>query len=397
MQYELEGTQRGRMRPIDCLRGLRLAALALSLFLVTGCSLLDIRLESSSAPLTPEERQLRFDTRALAEAYFRALDDGLDELKARETFDPVLMERALVWQIQSSTAIQLAAYQTIPVAALLDSWAHLARVDAFCASDEAAAWFVGGANAVCEGMPELHAQARDLAATFLPADTLEPAIRFIDDFAAARPVEPGDFRARAAFLKARSAPGLEDLGSNFNPGDFPDALSDLSDRVGLVSTRGVGRLGSQAELAGVRLAGESEKMVRALDDVRQTAARIREVIAENPEIARRTAAAFRSEIEPLLVQLESASDRALGQLAVERQALVEALDVELQRLSETVERERAAILTEARAIAGDFNARWTDWADRLVSRIMLFGLLALVVVLFGPLWVGIRIGRALER
>jgi hypothetical protein len=383
------------------MRGLRLAVLGLTVLLVGGCSLLDIRLESGTAPLNREERQLRFDTRALAEEYFRALDDGMDSLKAWQTFDPILIERALVWQIQSSAAIQLAAYQTIPVAALLDSWAHLARVDAFCASDAAAAWFgEEGANAVCDAIPGLRAQARELAATFLPADTLEPAIRFIDEFAAAHPVEPGDFRARAAFSEARATPGLEDLGSDFNPGSFPDALSDLSDRVGLVSTRGVGRLGAQAELAGVRLAGESEKMVLALEDVRQTAARIREVIAENPEIARRTAAAFRSELEPLLVQLEAASDRALAQLAVERQALVEALNVEVQRFSATVERERAAILVEARAMADDFNARWTDWADRLVSRLLLFvllGLAGLLVVLFGPLWVGMRIGRALER
>lgn len=365
--------------------------------LTTGCSLLEVRLESASVPLNPTERQLRFETRALAESYFRTLDDGLDRLKAQDSLDPVVLERALVWQIQSSAAIQLAAFQTVPVAALLDTWAHLARIDVFCAGDAAQLWFGEGTDAVCDAIPGLREQVRGLAGTFLPADTMAPATRFIGDFVAANPVEPGDFRARAAFSEARSAPGLKDLGSDFNPGSFPDALSDLSDRVGLVSTHGVGRLGVQAELAGVRLRKESEQVARALDGVQQTAARIREIIAENPEIARRTAVAFRTEIEPLLAQLEAASEEALGRVAVERQALVETLDMEMQRLSETIERERAAILVEARAIAEDFSQRWTAWSDRLVGRILLFGLIGLVVMLFGPLLLGIWIGRALGR
>jgi len=274
------------------------------------------------------------------------------------------------------------------------------RVDAFCAGPAALDWFGQGADAVCAELPALNQRARGLGLAFLPAETAPCVARFIEQFAAAHPVEPGNFRARDAFSAARSAPGLENLGSDFNPGSFPDALSDLSDRVSLVSTRGVGRLGAQAELAGVRLEAESERVARALDDVRQTAARIRELIAENPEIARRTAQAFRTEIEPLLAQREAASIDALERLAVERQALVEALNLEMQQLPQTLERERAAILVEARVMAEEFNQRGSDWADRTVGRPLLFGValvLAVLVMLFGPLLLGIRIGRSPER
>src|SRR6056297_168744 len=55
-------------RPGRWTRLVRIGMLAVGLSLVTlltGCSLLDIRLESGSSPLNPQERELRVETRAL--------------------------------------------------------------------------------------------------------------------------------------------------------------------------------------------------------------------------------------------------------------------------------------------------------------------------------------------
>jgi CRP-like cAMP-binding protein len=385
----------GRNRPIGPFRTFLVAGLVVSLF--SSCSLIDVKIESDSEPLTAAERQLRFETRALGEAHFLALHESLDVLREDPSTSALTLERALVWKLQSSAAIQQAAFQPVPWAALIDTWVHIRRIDDYCRSDRSSEWFREGVEAVCGPMPELHGRVQKLATIYLPGDALGPARQFVEDFAAAHPIQSGDFRLRGAFAEAKEKPGLHDLGSELNPGSFPDALSDLSDRVGLVSTHGVARIGTQAELAGVRMQSESQQIAEALEDVRGAAARIRRLVAENPDVARDVARAFSTELEPLLIRLETSSEQALQQLSREREAVISALDQEMARLTDTFETERQALVSEVGAIVASTNRHWAAWAEQMIGRLFWFGLVGFIVVMGLPLLIGFWLGRHLPR
>lgn len=102
----------------------------------------------------------------MLQAYFLALDESLDELKAAPSTRAEMLDFALVWKVQSCAAIQRAVFQSIPPPALIDTWAHTARIDAFCRSDRAHDWFRDGAAEVCCPIPELRARVERLAAQF---------------------------------------------------------------------------------------------------------------------------------------------------------------------------------------------------------------------------------------
>ncbi len=107
------------------------------LWLVTtlsGCSLLEVKIDSQTVPLTKQELNMRILTREYALQFFAQVEQAADVLQ--EQYDPndkVNQSYVLLWKINAEEGLQAAAYQVSPMAALIDTWVFTLQMNQFYA------------------------------------------------------------------------------------------------------------------------------------------------------------------------------------------------------------------------------------------------------------------------
>ncbi|MEF1191855.1 chemotaxis protein [Vibrio parahaemolyticus] len=108
------------------------------LWLVTtlsGCSLLEVKIDSQTVPLTKQELNMRILTREYALQFFAQVEQAADVLQ--EQYDPndkVNQSYVLLWKINAEEGLQAAAYQVSPMAALIDTWVFTHQMNQFYAT-----------------------------------------------------------------------------------------------------------------------------------------------------------------------------------------------------------------------------------------------------------------------
>ena len=92
----------------------------LSLFVLNGCSLLELKIESQSVPLTTAELNTRILTRAYSKHFFSEVESAADEISAMYPKDDTLHQSyVLLWKIHAEEGLQHAAYQVSPTISLI--------------------------------------------------------------------------------------------------------------------------------------------------------------------------------------------------------------------------------------------------------------------------------------
>ncbi|MFA0673774.1 chemotaxis protein, partial [Vibrio sp. 10N.222.51.A6] len=135
--------------------------LGLSIVL-SGCSLLEVKLDSQTTPLTQQELQARIMTREYAKMFFTRVEDSADLIAQSYPADDTLHQSyVLLWKIHAEQGLQQAAYQTSPMSALIDSWVFTAQMNQFYSQGDGADLFVTD-NAV-ETARSLDQEAEKLA------------------------------------------------------------------------------------------------------------------------------------------------------------------------------------------------------------------------------------------
>ncbi len=106
-----------------------IACLVLSL---SGCSLLEVKIDSQTVPLTKQELNMRIMTREYAQQFFAQVEQAADVLQDNyEPNDKVNQSYILLWKINAEEGLQAAAYQVSPMAALIDTWVFTHQMDQF--------------------------------------------------------------------------------------------------------------------------------------------------------------------------------------------------------------------------------------------------------------------------
>ena len=110
----------------------KIFSIALSLFLLNGCSLLELKIESQSVPLTTAELNTRILTREYSKHFFSEVESAADQISAAYPKDDTLHQSyVLLWKIHAEEGLQRAAYQVSPKIALIDTWVLAAQMEQF--------------------------------------------------------------------------------------------------------------------------------------------------------------------------------------------------------------------------------------------------------------------------
>ncbi|OEB48895.1 chemotaxis protein [Vibrio parahaemolyticus] len=308
------------------------------LWLVTtlsGCSLLEVKIDSQTVPLTKQELNMRILTREYALQFFAQVEQAADVLQ--EQYDPndkVNQSYVLLWKINAEEGLQAAAYQVSPMAALIDTWVFTHQMNQFYAT---------GAGRDIFATDEANQISEEDAVTTL--------------------------------------------------GTMPEALGDVSDRLSLVSEQTPKIMTWKAQLLALNSSASIEKVNAALNSLQVTADSMRDFIDNNPEYMRYLAEQMAVELQPLVDDIDQKTQERLSQLGEERQALEEMVARERQEIALIITHEREKFAQDMDRVSQEVvNLAMTKLIELVKSTIVYF-ILFIAAIFFAPLGLGYVLGK----
>ncbi|MFA0056230.1 chemotaxis protein [Vibrio echinoideorum] len=370
---------------------------------LSGCSLLEVKLDSQSTPLTQQELNARIMTREYAKMFFTRVEDSADLIAQSYPADDTSHKSyVLLWKIHAEQGLQQAAYQTSPMSALIDLWVFSAQMHQFYTLGDGAELFT--TDHAAETALFLGQEAEKLAKGVLSSSDFSKSKEFVTQFAMSHPFKDLTFRSTPAYREWLTYLGKDELQVVQSLGTMPEAMSDASDRLSLMADQTPKLMSWKAELVALNSSLSGEDLSMTLESLRQTSASMQDFIENNPEYMQTLASIMSTEMQPLLNDLSDKTDQKLEILSEERVALEKMVTREREALVQMIEKERieiAGIVSSERElftqdldrVSQEVVVLAIDKLMELIKGLIIYFILFILVVFFAPLGIGYWLGK----
>ncbi|MCE9793359.1 chemotaxis protein [Shewanella indica] len=365
--------------------------LCLSL-LASGCSLLEVKLESGIEPLPQEQLSMRVFTREYASSFFAGVEQSADLILQRSD-DLQIKSNALMWKINAEQTLGQTIFQVSPLAAMIDTWAFTAQMAQFFESGNGKALFGEQTQLAANTSQQLLADYERRMQGLMSKADFDANQQFIREYAVAHPLFDVSFPRVSAFNDWLSFRKIGEFDAVTTFGSVPEVMSDMSDRMGMLASQTPKLLGWKAELFALHSNINSKEVQQTLKDISETSAKFQKLMNESPQLMSELAVDLRRELTPLLAQLDASAERNLAQLSVERLALEKMVERERIALEQMVDRERQAVTKEADALVQRTVTQVFEELTGVIKSLILYIVLFLLVVFFAPLGLGVWLGK----
>lgn len=365
------------------------------LWLVTtlsGCSLLEVKIDSQTVPLTKQELNMRILTREYALQFFAQVEQAADVLQ--EQYDPndkVNQSYVLLWKINAEEGLQAAAYQVSPMAALIDTWVFTHQMNQFYATGAGRDIFA--TDEAKQVSAHLANEVDQLAQSLLKKEVYDKTKLFVADFVRQYPFADLSMIRTPAYRAWLEANQISEEDAVTTLGTMPEALGDVSDRLSLVSEQTPKIMTWKAQLLALNSSASIEKVNAALNSLQVTADSMRDFIDNNPEYMRYLAEQIAVELQPLVDDIDQKTEARLSQLGEERQALEEMVARERQEIALIITHEREKFAQDMDRVSQEVvNLAMTKLIELVKSTIVYF-ILFIAAIFFAPLGLGYVLGK----
>ncbi|HGS4500143.1 TPA: chemotaxis protein [Vibrio parahaemolyticus] len=365
------------------------------LWLVTtlsGCSLLEVKIDSQTVPLTKQELNMRILTREYALQFFAQVEQAADVLQ--EQYDPndkVNQSYVLLWKINAEEGLQAAAYQVSPMAALIDTWVFTHQMNQFYATGAGRDIFA--TDEAKQVSAHLTNEIDQLAQSLLKKEVYDKTKLFVADFVKQYPFADLSMIRTPAYRAWLEANQISEEDAVTTLGTMPEALGDVSDRLSLVSEQTPKIMTWKAQLLALNSSASIEKVNAALNSLQVTADSMRDFIDNNPEYMRYLAEQMAVELQPLVDDIDQKTEARLSQLGEERQALEEMVARERQEIALIITHEREKFAQDMDRVSQEVvNLAMTKLIELVKSTIVYF-ILFIAAIFFAPLGLGYVLGK----
>ncbi|HCE1932259.1 TPA: chemotaxis protein [Vibrio parahaemolyticus] len=365
------------------------------LWLVTtlsGCSLLEVKIDSQTVPLTKQELNMRILTREYALQFFAQVEQAADVLQ--EQYDPndkVNQSYILLWKINAEEGLQAAAYQVSPMAALIDTWVFTHQMNQFYATGAGRDIFA--TDEAKQVSAHLANEVDQLAQSLLKKEVYDKTKLFVADFVRQYPFADLSMIRTPAYRAWLEANQISEEDAVTTLGTMPEALGDVSDRLSLVSEQTPKIMTWKAQLLALNSSASIEKVNAALNSLQVTADSMRDFIDNNPEYMRYLAEQMAVELQPLVDDIDQKTEARLSQLGEERQALEEMVARERQEIALIITHEREKFAQDMDRVSQEVvNLAMTKLIELVKSTIVYF-ILFIAAIFFAPLGLGYVLGK----
>ncbi|MBE3916971.1 chemotaxis protein [Vibrio parahaemolyticus] len=365
------------------------------LWLVTtlsGCSLLKVKIDSQTVPLTKQELNMRILTREYALQFFAQVEQAADVLQ--EQYDPndkVNQSYVLLWKINAEEGLQAAAYQVSPMAALIDTWVFTHQMNQFYATGAGRDIFA--TDEAKQVSAHLANEVDLLAQSLLKKEVYDKTKLFVADFVKQYPFADLSMIRTPAYRAWLEANQISEEDAVTTLGTMPEALGDVSDRLSLVSEQTPKIMTWKAQLLALNSSASIEKVNAALNSLQVTADSMRDFIDNNPEYMRYLAEQMAVELQPLVEDIDQKTEARLSQLGEERQALEDMVARERQEIALIITHEREKFAQDMDRVSQEVvNLAMTKLIELVKSTIVYF-ILFIAAIFFAPLGLGYVLGK----
>ncbi|EKN4604173.1 chemotaxis protein [Vibrio parahaemolyticus] len=365
------------------------------LWLVTtlsGCSLLEVKIDSQTVPLTKQELNMRILTREYALQFFAQVEQAADVLQ--EQYDPndkVNQSYVLLWKINAEEGLQAAAYQVSPMAALIDTWVFTHQMNQFYATGAGRDIFA--TDEAKQVSAHLANEVDQLAQSLLKKEVYDKTKLFVADFVKQYPFADLSMIRTPAYRAWLEANQISEEDAVTTLGTMPEALGDVSDRLSLVSEQTPKIMTWKAQLLALNSSASIDKVNAALNSLQVTADSMRDFIDNNPEYMRYLAEQMAVELQPLVDDIDQKTEARLSQLGEERQALEEMVARERQEIALIITHEREKFAQDMDRVSQEVvNLAMTKLIELVKSTIVYF-ILFIAAIFFAPLGLGYVLGK----
>ncbi|WP_025579353.1 hypothetical protein [Vibrio parahaemolyticus] len=365
------------------------------LWLVTtlsGCSLLEVKIDSQTVPLTKQELNMRILTREYALQFFAQVEQAADVFQ--EQYDPndkVNQSYVLLWKINAEEGLQAAAYQVSPMAALIDTWVFTHQMNQFYATGAGRDIFA--TDEAKQVSAHLANEVDQLAQSLLKKEVYDKTKLFVADFVKQYPFADLSMIRTPAYRAWLEANQISEEDAVTTLGTMPEALGDVSDRLSLVSEQTPKIMTWKAQLLALNSSASIEKVNAALNSLQVTADSMRDFIDNNPEYMRYLAEQMAVELQPLVDDIDQKTEARLSQLGEERQALEEMVARERQEIALIITHEREKFAQDMDRVSQEVvNLAMTKLIELVKSTIVYF-ILFIAAIFFAPLGLGYVLGK----
>ncbi|HCG7768800.1 TPA: chemotaxis protein [Vibrio parahaemolyticus] len=365
------------------------------LWLVTtlsGCSLLEVKIDSQTVPLTKQELNMRILTREYALQFFAQVEQAADVLQ--EQYDPndkVNQSYVLLWKINAEEGLQAAAYQVSPMAALIDTWVFTHQMNQFYATGAGRDIFA--TDEAKQVSAHLANEVDQLAQSLLKKEVYDKTKLFVADFVKQYPFADLSMIRTPAYRAWLEANQISEEDAVTTLGTMPEALGDVSDRLSLVSEQTPKIMTWKAQLLALNSSASIEKVNAALNSLQVTADSMIDFIDNNPEYMRYLAEQMAVELQPLVEDIDQKTEARLSQLGEERQALEDMVARERQEIALIITHEREKFAQDMDRVSQEVvNLAMTKLIELVKSTIVYF-ILFIAAIFFAPLGLGYVLGK----
>ncbi len=384
---------------------LRRCCLALMILLISalsGCSLLEVKIDSQTIPLTQQELNMRIMTREYSQQFFAQVEQAADVLQARyDAGDQLNQSHILLWKINAEEGMQAATYQVSPIASLIDSWVFVAQMNEFFHSGQGKALFIDsdgikgapGNDEAKQVSAHLAREIDALAKGLLKPSAYQSTKDFVEQFVAMYPFSDLSMIRTPAYRAWLEANQIAQEEAVTTLGTMPEAIGDVSDRLSLMSKQTPKIMTWKAQLLALNSSASIEQVNQALDSLKVTADAMNDFIINNPEYMNHLAQEMAIHLQPLVDDIDIKTQARLAQLSEERQALEKMVARERQEVALIISHEREALAQNIDQISQQVVTVAMDKLMQLIKSTILYFVLFIVVIFFAPLGLGYMLGR----
>lgn len=366
--------------------------LLLLLLPLSGCSLLEVKLDSQTTPLTQQELNMRLLTREYTQQFFSQVEQAADTIAANyDPQDKLNQSYVLLWKINAEEGLQRAAYQVSPTAALIDSWVFTEQMNQFFNSDAGSELFT---TSEAKQVSQTLAQEVDkLAKSLLKGSSYKATKQFVIDFAAQHPFEDLSFIRTPAYRAWLEANQISETEAVSTLGTMPEALGDVSDRLSLVSEQTPKLMTWKAQLIAMNSSISGEQLTATLQSLQATSESFQDFVENNPEYMENLAEQMALQLQPLVKDIDARTAARLDQLSLERQALEEMVARERAEIALIVSAEREKFTQDLDKVSQDVLTLAMDKLVELIKSTIIYFVLFIVAIFFAPLGLGYLLGK----
>ncbi|MFN1618657.1 chemotaxis protein [Vibrio rotiferianus] len=360
--------------------------------ILSGCSLLEVKIESQTVPLTKQELNMRIMTREYAQQFFAQVEQAADVLHERyESTDKVNQSYILLWKINAEEGLQAAAYQVSPMAALIDTWVFSHQMNQFYSAGAGKGLFA--TDEATQVSVHLAKEVDKLAQSLLKKDVYVKTKVFVADFVEKYPFTDLSMIRTPAYRAWLAANQISEEEVVTTLGTMPEAIGDVSDRLSLVSEQTPKIMTWKAQLLALNSSASIEQVNAALNSLKVTSESLKDFIDNNPEYMRNLAEQMALKLQPLVEDIDQKTEERLSQLSEERQALELMVARERQEIAQIITNEREKFAQDLDHVSQEVVNLAMDKLIELVKSTIIYFILFILVIFFAPLVLGYTLGK----